>query len=589
MAASACGTTAPDGGQPSSAPSSAGAGQFKFFNQADFDKQMAQRTMTPGYAFGVAFAEFIAEKAGRAFVDAGKPVPPLTGEDEQDFLALWQKDKLTAIAPTYPVYQWRTAVIAVTCILSGKQVPKEWVLPQPVITADNLSQYLTTGMPPLFSPRAAARRCPASPRSGPASKPKPVVAPRWRPWRGATLLERWYPMRLRGTATIAVLAAVCLVAAACSKTPTISGQPSTPPSATAKPGQSKYFSQADFDKQMAQRRIAPNGDPATPWLQMIQPSMVDTSKYAKSGKWHVCFSNAAVDNPWRVTGLTTMKAEAKLHPEIGEFTIVDAGGKDEKQIADLADLQAKKCDAIIVSPNTTPGLTPAVEKLCQSGIPVIVFDRGVTTDCPVSFVHPIGGYAFGAASAEFIALKVGKGGKVLAMRLLPDVDVLEARWDAAKIVFEREGIDVVGVEFNNADPAKAKSIVTDYLQRFGKLDGVWLDASFASVAVTEAFKAAGKPVPPLNGEDQQEFLTLWQKEKLNAIAPTYPVYQWRTAVIAATYILSGKQVPKEWVLPQPVITADTLSKYITPNMPAEFFPTCGCQKMPGFPKEWGGR
>ena len=30
---------------------------------------------------------------------------------------------------------------------------------------------------------------------------------------------------------------------------------------------------------------------------MIQPSMVDTSKYAKRGKWHVCFSNAALDNP----------------------------------------------------------------------------------------------------------------------------------------------------------------------------------------------------------------------------------------------------------------------------------------------------
>jgi ribose transport system substrate-binding protein len=398
-----------------------------------------------------------------------------------------------------------------------------------------------------------------------------------------------------GTAFTAVLAAMTLAAAACSSTPpprttsVEAGRPSVVPSASAT-GQSKYFSQADFDRQMAQRRIAPQGDPATPWLQMIQPSLVDTSKYAKpNGKWHVCFSNASVDNPWRVTGLTTMKAEAKLNPKISQFTVLDAGGKDDKQIADLAELQAKKCDAVIVSPNTTTALTPAVEKLCQSGIPVVVFDRGVTTDCPVSFVHPIGGYAFGAASAEFVALKAGRRGKVLAMRLLPDVDVLENRWAAAKVVFDREGVDVVGVEFNNVDPAKAKAIVADYLQRFGKLDGVWLDAGFASVAVAEAFQAAGKPVPPLTAEDQQDFLVLWQKAKLTAIAPTYPVYQWRTALIAATYILSGKQVPKEWVLPQPVITADTLPKYLTPGMPPQFFSTCGCQKMPGFPKDWGGK
>src|SRR6266511_3953549 len=301
-------------------------------------------------------------------------------------------------------------------------------------------------------------------------------------------------MPRRGAAFVAVLAAMTLAAAACSSPKPAATEPPVVvvQSSPAGTGQSKYFVQADFDRQMAQRRIAPQGDPATPWLQMIQPTMVDTSKYAKPGaKWHVCFSNASTSNPWRGTGLTTLKA--------------------------------------------------------------------------------------------------GRGGKVLALRLLPDVDVLEHRWAAAKVVFEREGVDVVGVEFNNVDLAKAKTIVKDYVQRFGKLDGVWLDAGFASVAVAEAFKEIGKPVPALTGEDQQDFLALWQKTKLTAIAPTYPVYQWRTALIAATYLLSGKQVPKEWILPQPVITADTLSKYLTPGMPPLFFPTCGCQKMPGFPRDWGGK
>jgi len=398
-------------------------------------------------------------------------------------------------------------------------------------------------------------------------------------------------MPRRGTAFTAVLAAMTLAAAACDSTQPVSAeQPVGVDSSTAVVGESKYFNRADFDRQMAQRRIAPQGDPATPWLQMIQPSLIDTRRYAKpGGKWHVCFSNASVSNPWRVTGLTTMKAEAKLHPEISKFTVVDAQGKDDKQIADLTTLRTKRCDALIVSPNTTDGLTQAVDRACQSGIPVVVFDRGVTTDCPVSFVHPIGGYAFGAASAEFIALKAGRGGKVLAIRVLPDIDVLEHRWAAAKVVFDREGVEVVGVEFNNADPVKAKTIVRDYLRRFGDLDGVWLDASFASVAVAEVFQEAGKPVPPLTAEDQQDFLALWQQKKLTAIAPTYPVYQWRTALIAATYILAGRQVPKEWILPQPVITTDTLPKYLTRGMPPLFFSTCGCQKMPGFPQEWGGK
>jgi ribose transport system substrate-binding protein len=398
-------------------------------------------------------------------------------------------------------------------------------------------------------------------------------------------------MLKRATAPAAVLAAMTLAVAACNTArPELSGEPSVAPSSSAPVVQSKFFNQADFDLQLSQRRLAPQGDPATPWLEMIQPSMVDTSKYAKPNKkWHICFSNAGVGNPWRVAGLTTMQQEIKLHPEIGEFTIVDAQSKDDKQTADIADFATKGCDAIIVSPNTTEALTPAVDRACQTGVPVLVFDRGVTTTCPVTFIHPIGGYAFGATDAEFISVRAGKGGKVLALRLLPDIDVLENRWSAAKVIFDREGVNVVGMEFSNADNAKAKAIVKDYLQRFGKIDGVWMDAGFSSVAVVQAFQEAGKPVPPITAEDQQDFLEMWKKQKLTAIAATYPVYQWRTVVIAATYILSGKQVPKEWVLPAPVITNENLSQWVTTGMPAQFFATCGCQKMPSFPQAWGGK
>src|SRR5207253_11479942 len=146
-------------------------------------------------------------------------------------------------------------------------------------------------------------------------------------------------------------------------------------------------------------------------------------------------------------------------PEIGKFTVVDAEAKDDKQISDIeAMVSGGKCDAIIIAPNTTATLTPAVEKACESDVPVIVFDRGVATDCPVTFIHPIGGYAYGAAAAEFLAKTVKKGGNVLALRILPGVDVLETRWSAAKVIFDQNGINVVGVQFTDGDPAKTKSI-----------------------------------------------------------------------------------------------------------------------------------
>jgi ribose transport system substrate-binding protein len=354
--------------------------------------------------------------------------------------------------------------------------------------------------------------------------------------------------------------------------------------------QSEFFVQADYDKQLAQRDIEPEGPADKPWEQMLEPEMVDTSKFKakKSSGWNLCFSNAAVDNPWRQVGWKTMQAEVKLHDEIANFKAVDAEAKDDKQISDIEELAGGNCDALIVSPNTTATLTPAVEAACEK-VPVIVFDRGVNTDCPVTFVHPIGGYAFGADGAEFLIDNVDAGGKILALRILPGVDVLETRWSAAKVKFDESDLDVVGVEFTDGDAAKTKSIVSDYLQREGQLDGVWMDAGATSVAAMEAFEDNGQEIPPFVGEDQNDYLTKWKEDGLTAVAPTYSNYQWRTAVIAAVNIMKGEEVPKEWVLPQPKITNETLDDYVDPKMPPLHYALCGCEDMPGYPEYWGGK
>jgi ribose transport system substrate-binding protein len=396
------------------------------------------------------------------------------------------------------------------------------------------------------------------------------------------------------------LLACCATVAACGTTDdsgsdSASSGDATPvatETATAAPDTSEFFNQEDMDRQLAQRSVTPEGPADKPWLQMIEPEMIDTSKYKsdKSSGWNVCFSNAANDNPWRQNGFTTMKEEAKNTKEIGKFTAVDAEAKDDKQISDIeAMVSGKKCDIILIAPNTTATLTPAVEAACKSDVPIVVFDRGVTTDCPVTFLHPIGGYAYGADAAEFLRDKVKKGGKVLALRILPGVDVLETRWSGAKKIFDEAGINVVGNEFTDGDPAKTKSIVSDYIQREGSLDGVWMDAGATAVAAVEAFEDAGQDVPPITGEDQNDFLLKWKDEGLTAIAPTYSNFQWRTAIILATKILKGEEVPKEWVLPQPVVTQENLDQNALPKMPPLYYANCGCDDMPGWPETWGGK
>ena len=391
----------------------------------------------------------------------------------------------------------------------------------------------------------------------------------------------------RSTAALAVGAVLALAGCATDEPTAVASGTASQAAGPGTGAQSKFFVQADYDKELALLGATPTGPAGKPWEQALRPSMVETAKFKKAGPHKICFSNAGLNNPWRQVGFKTMQAEVETHGRrIKQFVHVDAEGKDQKQIADINDLLGKGCDALIVSPNTTATLTPAVEAACAKGLPVIVFDRGVDSTCPVTFINPIGGYGFGHVAADFISQRMKPGGKVLALRILPGVDVLETRWSAAKVAFDKAGVDVIGVEFTDGDPAKTKKIVNDYIQRYGTIDGVWMDAGAVAVAAVEAFVDAGRPVPPINGEDQLDFLKTWKDKNLTAIAPTYPTYQWRTPIIAALRVLNGEPVSSPWKLPQPTITQDNLDQYLDPDMPPLHYAVCGCTDLPGYPQRW---
>jgi ribose transport system substrate-binding protein len=358
----------------------------------------------------------------------------------------------------------------------------------------------------------------------------------------------------------------------------------------------EWFDQEEYDAQLAQRDIEPEGDPEQPWLQAIEPEWTDTSEFASDDPENatVCFSNASVSNPWRVTGFITMEQQVEALQEegrIGEFRVSDAADDDNQQISDIqAFVDAGDCDAIIISPSTTATLTPAVETACESGVPVIVFDRGVNTDCMVTFIHPIGGYAYGADAAEFLVDELEPGSTVLALRILPGVDVLEHRWAAAQTIFDDSELEVLGFEFTGGDGAQIKDLVSQHLQR-GSVDGIWMDAGDGAVAGLEAFEDAGQPYPVIAGEDELSFLRKWDEEDITAIAPVYSNFQWRTPVLAASMILAGEEVPSEWVLPQEPITEAELPDYLERNqdMPSLHYAKFGGEDLPGFPEAWTDR
>ena len=143
------------------------------------------------------------------------------------------------------------------------------------------------------------------------------------------------------------------------------------------------------------------------------------------------------------------------------------------------------------------------------------------------------------------------------------------------------------MEFTEQDPTATKQIVTDAIQRFGQIDAVWMDAGAAAIPTIEAFEDAGMDVPLIVGEDENQFLKAWRDKELDAVAPTFPNYQWRTAIAAAEDILEGTEVPQRWIVPQPAIrTAEERDEEIADDLGPLFYALCGCSDLPNYPQAY---
>ncbi|WP_231919281.1 substrate-binding domain-containing protein [Microterricola viridarii] len=384
-----------------------------------------------------------------------------------------------------------------------------------------------------------------------------------------------------------------LTLAGCTTDPGVTAPTETTGSEETAAPSVEWFDQALFDKQDAERSVVPEGPDGKPYLQYINAEMVDTSQYKAEGAKKGCFANASISNPWRQTGWITMNEQLKALQESGaisELETRDAQDSDDTQIADIDYfINEGNCDFFVISPNSTAAMTPAVERACDTGLPVIVFDRGVQTDCPVTFIHPIGGFAWGIDTAEFLIDNLQEGDKVVALRILPGVDVLEQRWAAAEKLFDEAGIEAVDY-FTGADPVEIKKIISDELAK-GDVKGIWMDAGDGAVAAIEAFEDAGVDYPVMTGEDEMSFLRKWKETGLTGLAPVYSNFQWRTPLLAAQMIFAGEQVPQEWVLPQSPITAEEVDQYLAANdgMPDGHYAKFGGEDLPGYPTIWQER
>ena len=289
------------------------------------------------------------------------------------------------------------------------------------------------------------------------------------------------------------------------------------------------------------------------------------------------FSNFGVGNSWRVQMEAEFKAGAdklKSNGIIKEYYMRNSGGDIAKQIGDMRELIAKKCNAIIITASSPVDLSPVCEEAMAAGIVIISFDNYIATNKITAKVG-IDEVEFGKYGAQWLVDKLGGKGSIIILNGIEGVAVDTMRSEGARSVFEKYPDIIILDEIHAGwDYAQAKTAMEGFLSKYPHIDGVWSQGGAMTQAALDAFIAANRPLVPMSGEANNGLLKAWKKNINNgfdSIAPCSPTSMSVDALNTAIKALDGINIRLNTVISLPVITRDTLDDYVEMDLPDDFW------------------
>jgi len=276
-----------------------------------------------------------------------------------------------------------------------------------------------------------------------------------------------------------------------------------------------------------------------------------------------------------------MEAEFKARADqlvsegvIKKYYMIDSNGDISKQIADMRDLIAKGCNAIIITAASPNDLSPVCEEAKAAGIVVISFDNYVTTDNITAKVG-IDEVEFGRRGAQWLVDKLGGKGNIIVLNGIAGTGVDAMRNEGAKSVFANyPDIKILDEVHAGWNYNQAKSAVEGFIAAHPQIDGIWSQGGAMTQAALNAFVAAGRSLVPMSGEANNGLLKAWKENLVNgfdSIAPCSPTSMSADALDTAIKALDGKIVHLNTVISLPVITSDTLDDYVRIDLPDSFW------------------
>ena len=157
-----------------------------------------------------------------------------------------------------------------------------------------------------------------------------------------------------------------------------------------------------------------------------------------------------------------------------EVRFTSADDDSRKQIAQIEQFVRDRVDLLIISPNQTQVIVPAVEAAYDAGIPVILFDRKIDSDKYTAFMGA-DNFEIGRLLGQYIADELSGKGKIVEILGLrgssPAADRHNGFMDA---ISNYPDIELVGTGYGDWLQAGGERVMRSFLEQ-----GLTFDAVFA--------------------------------------------------------------------------------------------------------------
>lgn len=245
--------------------------------------------------------------------------------------------------------------------------------------------------------------------------------------------------------------------------------------------------------------------------------------------------------------------------------ITDAQDDPAIQMKDIENLITKKPDAIIIDTCDSDAIVSSVEDCNEANIPVFTMDRQANGGEVIAHI----GYdaiKSGRIAGQYLVDTLEGKGNIVEIQGIMGTNVAQNRSKGFnEVIAENPDMKIVATAVANFDRAEGMSVMENILQANPQIDGIYAANDEMLLGALEAVEAAGRSdeIVMIGCDAIDDTVEALKAKRVEATIAEPPFFLGKEILYTAVDYLNGKEVEKEVILDNSLVTQDNVDELVT--------------------------